>query len=43
MTPELRETLRRSVHEAARELVGWTFLAVMFASGLITTFIMFRK
>ena len=27
MTPELRETLARSVHEAARELVGWTFLA----------------
>ena len=24
-------------------IVGWTFLAVMFASGLITTFIMFRK
>ena len=26
MTPELREILARSVHEAARELVGWTFL-----------------
>ena len=26
MTPELRETLARSVHEAAGELVGWTFL-----------------
>jgi len=24
-------------------VVGWTFLAVMFASGLITTFFMFRK
>lgn len=26
MTPALRETLARSVHEAARELVGWTLL-----------------
>ncbi len=24
-------------------VVGWTFLAVMFASGLVTTFILFRK
>jgi DNA-3-methyladenine glycosylase len=26
VTPELREVLARSVHEAARELVGWTLL-----------------
>lgn len=26
MTSRLRETLARSVHDAARELVGWTFL-----------------
>lgn len=26
MTSELRELLARSVHDAARELVGWTFL-----------------
>jgi DNA-3-methyladenine glycosylase len=26
VTPELRETLARSVHEAAAELVGWSFL-----------------
>lgn len=26
MTPRLREVLTRSVHEAARELVGWTLL-----------------
>jgi DNA-3-methyladenine glycosylase len=27
VTPALRATLERSVHEAARALVGWTFLA----------------
>jgi len=26
VTPELREILARSVHEAARALIGWTFL-----------------
>lgn len=26
MTPELRDILARSVHDAARELIGWTFL-----------------
>lgn len=37
MTPELRETFARSVHEAAGELVGWTFLVGGIGGRIVET------
>ena len=37
MTPELREVLGRSVHDAARELVGWTLLVDGVGGVLVET------